>query len=75
MRRRKAGVKTLKVKTKWTNRENVFSTEGGDGENKPLEIICEHKKAVGIKPDYFDLRGHQTVNILKNNQFYHAFII
>lgn len=65
VRGRKAGLKALKVKTKWTNQESIFSTGGGDGDNKALEITCEHKKAVGIKTDYFHLRGRNLESRLR----------
>lgn len=59
VRRRKEGLHALKVKTKWTNQESIFSSVGEDGQNKPLGINCEHKKALGIKPGDFHLKGYK----------------
>lgn len=69
-RRRKAEIRTFKVKTKWANQDSIFSARGwgggcgevgggcaGNRENKLLEIIREQKKALGITTDDFHLRG------------------
>lgn len=81
VRRRKPGVKNLKVKTEWTIQESIFSTvgEGKMGRISPLRSsVNRKKKAIRNKTEDFHLRGRNLeirfLNILENNQFYHAFI-
>lgn len=51
VKRRKTGDKALKVKANGQTKRIFFSPGEGvrDAENTPLEILCDHKKAVGIK--------------------------
>lgn len=65
VRKRKAGLQVLKVKTKWTNQESIFSTGGETGRINPLRLSVRNKKAVGIKRDYFHLRGRNLEIRLK----------
>lgn len=52
VKRRKTGDKALKVKANGQTKR-IFFSQGEEGvrdaENTPLEILCDHKKAVGIK--------------------------
>lgn len=59
VKRRKTGNKALKVKTNGQTMEIFFfplGEEVRDGEDTPSKIICDHKKAVGIKSADFHSR-------------------
>lgn len=53
VRRRKAGLKALKVKTKWANQESIFSAVGEVGRISPLRSYVNIKKWEGQKEMIF----------------------